>query len=121
MTFIEIFQLSLCTDIDNGLIGAPEIQCNPDTIEMAFRTKRMFTGLLTTFNNYIYCCFLGNLIKSENIFTFSKIFETSAQLYPSIELICLIVYKARNGSSIYEEMSIFVTNVQNKRQFPRNA
>ncbi|VDM26390.1 unnamed protein product [Toxocara canis] len=47
-----IFQLCICADNDNGLIGAPEIQCNPDTIEMAFRTKRMFTGKVFVKGHY---------------------------------------------------------------------
>ncbi|KHN87696.1 Cuticlin-1 [Toxocara canis] len=48
----SIIQLCICADNDNGLIGAPEIQCNPDTIEMAFRTKRMFTGKVFVKGHY---------------------------------------------------------------------
>uniref|UniRef100_F1L6E1 Cuticlin-1 n=1 Tax=Ascaris suum TaxID=6253 RepID=F1L6E1_ASCSU len=48
----SLIELSVLADIDNGLIGAPEIQCNPDTIEMAFRTKRMFTGKVFVKGHY---------------------------------------------------------------------
>ena len=36
-------------EIDNYLIGTPEIDCHSDTIEMKFRTKRRFTGVISTF------------------------------------------------------------------------
>uniref|UniRef100_A0A914UL54 Uncharacterized protein n=1 Tax=Plectus sambesii TaxID=2011161 RepID=A0A914UL54_9BILA len=29
--------------IDNGLLGEPEVQCGASTVEMQFRTKKMFT------------------------------------------------------------------------------
>ncbi|KAI6244156.1 ZP domain-containing protein [Aphelenchoides fujianensis] len=33
-------------DLENSLVAEPEISCNSDTIEMRFRTKHRFTGLV---------------------------------------------------------------------------
>uniref|UniRef100_A0A1I7Z323 ZP domain-containing protein n=1 Tax=Steinernema glaseri TaxID=37863 RepID=A0A1I7Z323_9BILA len=38
--------------MDNELIGNPEIKCNADTIEMQFRTKRIFTGKVYVKGHY---------------------------------------------------------------------
>ncbi|KAI1724489.1 zona pellucida-like domain-containing protein [Ditylenchus destructor] len=39
-------------EIDNALLGAPEIDCHTDTIEMRFRTKRRFTGKIYVQGHY---------------------------------------------------------------------
>ncbi|EJW87123.1 hypothetical protein WUBG_01968 [Wuchereria bancrofti] len=39
-------------ETDNGLIGSPEIKCNPETIELAFRTKREFRGKVFVKGHY---------------------------------------------------------------------
>ncbi|VDN07752.1 unnamed protein product [Thelazia callipaeda] len=39
-------------DIENGLIGSPEITCNPSTIELAFKTKRVFKGKVFVKGHY---------------------------------------------------------------------
>ncbi|MCP9263061.1 CUTiclin-Like [Dirofilaria immitis] len=36
----------------NDLIGSPEIKCNPDTIELAFKTKREFRGKVFVKGHY---------------------------------------------------------------------
>uniref|UniRef100_A0A914P648 ZP domain-containing protein n=1 Tax=Panagrolaimus davidi TaxID=227884 RepID=A0A914P648_9BILA len=38
--------------MDNGLIGVPDIQCNSDTIEMRFKTKKKFTGKIFVQGHY---------------------------------------------------------------------
>ncbi|VDK88398.1 unnamed protein product [Litomosoides sigmodontis] len=45
-------EASSTLDADNGLIGVPEIRCNPDTIELAFRTKREFRGKVFVKGHY---------------------------------------------------------------------
>uniref|UniRef100_A0A7E4W2H8 ZP domain-containing protein n=1 Tax=Panagrellus redivivus TaxID=6233 RepID=A0A7E4W2H8_PANRE len=50
-----IFALATLTasqDIDNGIMGMPEIQCNADTIEMKFRTKKKFAGKIYVQGHY---------------------------------------------------------------------
>uniref|UniRef100_A0A0R3RKL4 ZP domain-containing protein n=1 Tax=Elaeophora elaphi TaxID=1147741 RepID=A0A0R3RKL4_9BILA len=42
----------LAAETDNGLIGSPEIKCNPDTIELEFRTKREFRGKVFVKGHY---------------------------------------------------------------------
>jgi len=49
LKIILIFSLinssfSVSYELENSLIGQPNISCHPDTIEMRFRTKRPFTG-----------------------------------------------------------------------------
>uniref|UniRef100_A0AC34EZW8 ZP domain-containing protein n=1 Tax=Panagrolaimus sp. ES5 TaxID=591445 RepID=A0AC34EZW8_9BILA len=39
-------------EIDNGLIGVPDIQCNSDTIELRFKTKKKFTGKIFVQGHY---------------------------------------------------------------------
>uniref|UniRef100_A0A8R1XSY3 ZP domain-containing protein n=1 Tax=Onchocerca volvulus TaxID=6282 RepID=A0A8R1XSY3_ONCVO len=39
-------------ETDNGLIGSPEIKCNPETIELAFKTKREFRGKVFVKGHY---------------------------------------------------------------------
>ncbi|KAE9547694.1 hypothetical protein FO519_009094 [Halicephalobus sp. NKZ332] len=40
------------TEIDNGLIGVPDIKCNTDTIEMKFKTKKKFAGKIYVQGHY---------------------------------------------------------------------
>ncbi|TKR81051.1 hypothetical protein L596_014992 [Steinernema carpocapsae] len=49
--FLFLHQL-LALDMDNTLLGNPEIKCNTDTIEMQFRTKRIFTGKVYVKGHY---------------------------------------------------------------------
>uniref|UniRef100_A0A183BYZ8 ZP domain-containing protein n=1 Tax=Globodera pallida TaxID=36090 RepID=A0A183BYZ8_GLOPA len=39
-------------ELDNALLGQPNISCHPDTIEMRFRTKRPFTGKIYVQGHY---------------------------------------------------------------------
>uniref|UniRef100_A0A914CE62 ZP domain-containing protein n=2 Tax=Acrobeloides nanus TaxID=290746 RepID=A0A914CE62_9BILA len=44
--------MTLSFDMDNGLIGVPDIACNTDTIEMRFKTKKKFTGKIYVQGHY---------------------------------------------------------------------
>nr|CAD2153680.1 unnamed protein product [Meloidogyne enterolobii] len=43
---------SVLYELENSLIGQPNISCHPDTIEMRFRTKRPFTGKIYVQGHY---------------------------------------------------------------------
>ncbi|CAG9530723.1 unnamed protein product [Cercopithifilaria johnstoni] len=45
-------ETGLTTEMDNGLIESPEIKCNPDTIELSFKTRREFRGKVFVKGHY---------------------------------------------------------------------
>ncbi|EFO24074.2 cuticlin 1 [Loa loa] len=45
-------ETGLTIETDNGLVGSPEIKCNPETIELAFKTKREFRGKVFVKGHY---------------------------------------------------------------------
>ncbi|EFO89922.1 CRE-CUTL-11 protein [Caenorhabditis remanei] len=47
-----MFGFSMAIQDDNELIGQPEIQCNADTIDMQFRTKKQFNGKVYVKGSY---------------------------------------------------------------------
>ncbi|CAD5229539.1 unnamed protein product [Bursaphelenchus okinawaensis] len=51
-TLLLLIRLKALAELDNELIGTPEIKCNPDTIEMKFTTKRRFTGKIYVQGHY---------------------------------------------------------------------
>ncbi|PIC16571.1 hypothetical protein B9Z55_023132 [Caenorhabditis nigoni] len=49
---LMFFGFSIAIQDDNELIGQPEIQCNADTIDMQFRTRKQFNGKVYVKGSY---------------------------------------------------------------------
>ncbi|CAB3410427.1 unnamed protein product [Caenorhabditis bovis] len=49
---ILVIAVAVAIQDDNELIGHPEIQCNADTIDMQFRTRKQFTGKVYVKGSY---------------------------------------------------------------------
>ncbi|KAK6112580.1 Zona pellucida-like domain family protein [Brugia pahangi] len=52
LVLCKSFKTGATIGTDNGLIGSPEIKCNPETIELVFRTKREFRGKIFVKGHY---------------------------------------------------------------------
>ncbi|CAI2356629.1 unnamed protein product [Caenorhabditis sp. 36 PRJEB53466] len=52
IVFFLLFGYTVAIQDDNELIGQPEIQCNADTIDMQFRTRKQFNGKVYVKGSY---------------------------------------------------------------------
>uniref|UniRef100_A0A0N5AN64 ZP domain-containing protein n=1 Tax=Syphacia muris TaxID=451379 RepID=A0A0N5AN64_9BILA len=52
LEMLLLAQINSAIELDNGLLGTPEVSCKTDTIEMAFRTKKPFKGKVFVKGHY---------------------------------------------------------------------